>query len=621
MMIWEVLRLFILVIGWSVLLIGGVFVYLKIRSIYADLKRVEFEKLASVTFLGWIITMFSLGVVATAYMFSSPMHGVIVTLPVFILWLITMILLLKIVFRLSIGVRRISNVYEELEKITKERELQIEELEKLNQEIKRFDIILKKSTDAIILSDSNGKIIYTSPSTETVSGFRQEEIVGKDGLSFIHPDDLPIALNLLKSVASEDGKSVDTEVRIKRKNDDWVWVHVVSTNLLNEPGVNAIVSNYRDITRRKVAEEELKMVNNEIKSRLVYDEALLHSMGEGVIATDKDGKITAINKAALRFLGWSKEDLVGKKLDECVVAENSEGVQLDMSNRPISVVLREKVNKVANSDFYYVRQDGTRFPVAMVITPIIINHEIKGAIEVFRDVTIEKALEESQNEFISIASHQLRTPVAAINWYSEMLADSKIGKLTNKQREYLEAITNSNVRLTQLTNELLNASRIESGKTSYNKEPVDVLRLVDDVLEDFDELIKEKSITVKKKYEDNLDNVIADKNVIHLVFQNLISNAVKYTPASGEITIDIKRYEGQLKIIIEDTGYGIPKEEQSKIFTKFFRASNAKTKEPDGTGLGLYIVKSSLDNFGGNITFESSEGKGTKFYVDLPIQG
>ena len=173
--------------------------------------------------------------------------------------------------------------------------------------------------------------------------------------------------------------------------------------------------------------------------------------------------------------------------------------------------------------------------------------------------------------------------------------------------------------MVNLVNALLNVSRLELGTFAVEPKLIELAEFVDVIIKDAKQETKRKKLQVKS-FISGKSTVNVDLNILHIVIQNLISNAIKYTPDKGQITMDINNKDHELLIKIVDSGYGIPKDQQDKVFTKFFRAENIRTQNTDGTGLGLYVVKSMLEKIGGKIWFESEENKGTTFYVDIPLQ-
>lgn len=253
------------------------------------------------------------------------------------------------------------------------------------------------------------------------------------------------------------------------------------------------------------------------------------------------------------------------------------------------------------------------------------------------DASKDKEIDKVKTDFVTIASHQLRTPLSIIKWYADFVIAGDAGELTKEQKHYLKEIYISNERLIELVNALLDVSRIDLGTFSIDPEPTNIISKANEAVKKFSREIKDKEIVIEKVF-DKISNLNLDPRLIKMVFENLISNSVKYTPAKGKIRIVIKKTEKDVLIKVSDSGYGIPKEQQPKIFMKMFRADNARKIEAGGTGLGLYIVKAIIENSGGKMWFESpsldlflekenknaninKENMGTSFFVTIPLTG
>ncbi|MEK7504795.1 MAG: HAMP domain-containing sensor histidine kinase, partial [Patescibacteria group bacterium] len=210
---------------------------------------------------------------------------------------------------------------------------------------------------------------------------------------------------------------------------------------------------------------------------------------------------------------------------------------------------------------------------------------------------------------------------SAISWYAEMLLSGEIGMVNAKQKEYLESLYEANRRMIELVNALLNVSRVDLGTFTIEPEPCDLAALADGVIAELLPAISHKKIELKKNYDPSLGSVSVDPKLTRIIFQNLLSNAVKYTPTGGTVTFYLLKEEGDVLCRVTDTGYGIPSADRTKIFTKLFRSDNVKDKEAEGTGLGLYIIKSIITAAGGSVSFDSLEGQGTTFTVRVPLSG
>jgi signal transduction histidine kinase len=237
------------------------------------------------------------------------------------------------------------------------------------------------------------------------------------------------------------------------------------------------------------------------------------------------------------------------------------------------------------------------------------------------DITKEKEVDKAKTEFVSLASHQLRTPLSSINWYSEMLLSGDAGELNKDQKEFINEIYTGNQRMVSLVNALLNVSRLELGTFAVDPTELDIKKEAHTIVEEIKLIASKKEIEISTNYQEELPTVMTDKNLLGIVITNLLSNAVKYTPDKGSVKLDVTHDDKWISIKVSDTGIGIPEEQQENIFSKLFRADNAKQSDSEGTGLGLYIIKSIADHAGGEISFESKKDKGSTFEFKLPLSG
>ncbi|PLX20633.1 hypothetical protein C0584_05330 [Candidatus Parcubacteria bacterium] len=244
-----------------------------------------------------------------------------------------------------------------------------------------------------------------------------------------------------------------------------------------------------------------------------------------------------------------------------------------------------------------------------------------------------KEIEAAKVDFVSLASHQLRTPLSIIKWYIDYIVSGDAGELKTDQLKYLRETYKANERMIELVNNLLIVSRIDLGTFSIEPKMSNIVSLSDEIVKKFKKEIDSKSIIISKEY-DKVSKINVDPSLIKLVFENLLTNSIKYTPDNGIVKISIKEKDDHVLIKVSDRGCGIPEEEQAKIFTKLFRAENVKRIESVGTGLGLYIVKAIIEKSGGSIWFESPskeifseegdpnlEGLGTTVFIKIPLKG
>jgi PAS domain S-box-containing protein len=352
------------------------------------------------------------------------------------------------------------------------------------------------------------------------------------------------------------------------------------------------------------------------------DDALLASIGDGLMAVGTDGRIVLVNDAFEKIMGWKLSEVQGKKLIDVVTVTDEQGKVAPPAKRLIEATLQKEIKTVTHASQFFTRKDGTVFPVSVTVSPIIAGGVFLGAVEVFRDITKEQEVDKAKTEFVSLASHQLRTPLTSINWYTEMLMAGDAGKITAHQKKYLKEIYNGNQRMVELVNSLLSVSRLELGTFVFEPQPTNVVEVTKDSIKEQEQDAAVRKIELSSVFAKDLPLIPTDPKLLRMVVQNLLSNAIKYTPEEGKITIALAldAQKEHVVLAVADTGYGIPKNQQDRIFSKLFRADNARAKEVEGTGLGLYIVKSVVEHAGGSVWFESEINKGTTFYVALPVK-
>ncbi len=371
---------------------------------------------------------------------------------------------------------------------------------------------------------------------------------------------------------------------------------------------------------------DLQAERNNAVAQSKKDEAILRGIGDGVFALNMKGIITLFNPTAEKVTGYSASEAIGKHYTEILHFQYEKTKKSYYSF--IVNALKGKVTDIPRG-VVLINKHGQSVPVADSAAPFYDSkHRQQGIIVVFRDATKERTFERTKDEFVSLASHQLRTPLSAINWYVELLQDASSGTLTNTQKEYLNQIETGNKRMVDLINSLLNVSRLDLGKLLNNPETVIVHEVIDSLIAELHGSIAEKQIRFKRQTDTSITTMQLDPKLFRMILQNLLSNAIKYTPAKGNVTLSAQFADKKGKQTIQgayvlfavsDTGYGIPASQQQNIFGKMYRAENVQKLGIEGTGLGLYIVKSAAEKMGGRVWFVSEEGKGTTFYALLPI--
>ena len=371
---------------------------------------------------------------------------------------------------------------------------------------------------------------------------------------------------------------------------------------------------YLLLTSRTRAELIANLRTEKLSASKAELEELYENAPVPYLTINKDGEIKACNKATLRFFGVVVEEIYSKNIFGFITEEEKDlADKLKDFFRMDSPINNQEVRLVT-------KKYGTRWvSLSIFLTRDFLTEEKNGLVTVF-DITDQKQLDQAKTEFVSLTSHQLRTPLATIKWYAEMLESPDFGTLNDKQKDYLKRMASVNSEMIDLVETLLNVSKIEIGTLTINKQPTNVPALIDGILVELASQIDKHKIQFVKNYNNALQNINSDPKLLRIVIQNLITNAIKYNKEGGTVTINLEEgaTTGQSSISVSDTGLGIPKDQQNRVFSKLFRAKNVQDVEGgQSTGLGLYLVKSVIEALGGSIGFTSEEGTGTTFILKL----
>jgi two-component system phosphate regulon sensor histidine kinase PhoR len=344
-------------------------------------------------------------------------------------------------------------------------------------------------------------------------------------------------------------------------------------------------------------------------------DALFLSIGEGAIATDEHGNISRVNKAALKILGFKAEDLIGKWYPNTIIAEDIDGNVIPNMERPITQIFLS--GKPIFKRVYYRKKDGTRIPIALTVSPVMLDDKPVGAIEVFRDISEEIEVENVKDEFISIASHQLRTPATVVKQNLGLLIEGFVGKLSPKQQQILKIAYKYNDNQLHTISDLLKVAQADSNEIKLVRQQVNLVSLIEDIVQSQIREYDKKDLTLEFKSSVDEANCKVDPLHIRMVFENLLDNARKYSPEHKRVIISLKKSSTLCIITIEDQGVGIDKKDIPKLFQKFSRVENPLSAV-GGTGLGLYWVKKLITLHNGSIEVSSKLSAGTTFTIKLP---
>jgi len=338
-------------------------------------------------------------------------------------------------------------------------------------------------------------------------------------------------------------------------------------------------------------------------------EAIVRSVASGVVVVNNNGEVMLMNPAAEKLLNTTKEEKIGKPLTEGAKKEQLFSMAKSTSlsgETDIEIDGQEDTKKILRSSSAVIEDE---------------NGQTVGMVMVLNDVTKQKELEEIKTEFISNVTHELRNPIGAIKQSISVILEETAGPLTEPQKKFLSNAKRNLERLGCLIDDILDLAKLEAKNMEINPQPMTIETPIDEVCETLDTWTKNKEISLIKNIQSNLPHVYFDPDRMTQVLMNIVSNAIKFTPKGGSITISAKLSEkkDQVEIDIADTGVGIPKNDLPKIFGRFQQASNKSSGDKSGTGLGLTIAQEIIHLHKGKITVDSEENKGTTFTFTLPL--
>jgi PAS domain S-box-containing protein len=372
--------------------------------------------------------------------------------------------------------------------------------------------------------------------------------------------------------------------------------------------------------------KDVKHLASQLSEVAAKSEIVINAIGDGVIAVDGTGAIQLINPAAQEILGWGKQDALILHYTSILKLADENNNVLDPSQDPIQQVLNTN-QQTRGHKIIGITKSGKKISLSLVASPI--GDVGSGAIAVFRDVTNERAEEREQAEFISTASHEMRTPVASIEGYLGLALNTNTATIDQRARDFILKAHEAAQHLGRLFQDLLDVSKSEDGRMTNTPRVVDIVPFTQTIVQGLTQKAGEKGLALKfvpsegmatergiKKimpvYYINLDN-----DHVREVLDNLIENAIKYTP-NGEVSVDITGQDDKVVISIKDTGLGIPPEDIPHLFQKFYRVNNADRQSIGGTGLGLYLCRRLIEAMQGRLWVESNFGSGSTFFVELP---
>ena len=380
-------------------------------------------------------------------------------------------------------------------------------------------------------------------------------------------------------------------------------------NAINNARLYLLIRDQAERLGSMLREEQIEAAKNE---------AILQSIADGVLVADTHGKIILANMPISQILDTPRNQLLGKKVQELVGFYGASG---DAWAQTIGSWVRNR-QLVEQNTHLVDRLEFEEKVISVQLSPVFANNQFFGTVSIFRDITKEVEVDRVKSEFVSTVSHELRTPMTSIKGYADLMLMGAVGAMSDHQARYLQVIKNNADRLSMLVNDLLDISRIETGKTELNLRPLDVPQIIKQIVNGHlrGRIEHEsKQIEVEMKMAPSLPLINADTGRVTQILTNLMDNAFHYTPENGKITIAAEENGRFVSIHVQDTGIGIAPENMEKIFDRFFRSDDADVQKVAGTGLGLAIVRSLIEMHGGTIHVASVLGEGSSFTVNLPM--
>jgi PAS domain S-box-containing protein len=486
--------------------------------------------------------------------------------------------------------------------------------ENLKQSENRFRAIIEKGTDMKTLSTVNGEMIYGSPSITKVLGYSLKELLHKSAINFIHPDDIPGYMENRKEILQTPGKSVFNQIRLRHKNGNWIWCEGIITNMLHEAGINALVSNYRDISEKKIAEKQQEFDSINLS-------ALINNTKDLMWSVDKDFKLITSNQPF---------DETIRHISGQAIAKGSNILAPGFSPEQLKRFKIFYDRAFSGESFTEIEYTGIPDEIWSEISyhPIRKGVEIIGTACFSRDITERKLSElerikitndlsqrnKDLEEFAYIVSHNLRAPVANILGAANRLSDPG---LSTEKKDLLRNGLNESV--TMLDGVVKDLNHILQVKREINeiKEKVCFSELVDNIKISIKNLIDRDNVEIKYDFSE-IDEFLTLKSYMYSIFYNLISNSIKYRQQQVPGIIEIKshRVNDAMELIFTDNGMGIDLQKKGGQVFGLYKRFHTNI---EGKGIGLFMVKTQVETLGGKISIRSEVNKGTEFKIEFEI--
>jgi PAS domain S-box-containing protein len=480
----------------------------------------------------------------------------------------------------------------------------------------RFRAVFATAGIGIGLADLEGRIVASNPAWQAMLGYSEAELRGLPFTDLAHPDDARASWGHYQELVAGRLDHYEMEARLYRKGGEEVWIHLVSTLVRDAAGRPEFsIGMGENISERKRAEEAREAHARAAEAARGETAAILDATVEAIMLVAPDGTVRSANRRCAELFPLGAVPLAGRPFAE-VRAELAR-----VFDDPSAVdTLGEAV---ADAEGRFTRDLAQRRPerraLELFSAPV---RDAAGAwlgrLFAFRDVTREREVERMKDEFLAMVSHDLRSPLTAIKGYVDLLLAGDVGELLPEQREFLAIVQHNTDRLAGLVTDLLDLARMEAAQIALRHTAMDIARVIREVAASFRPQVAGKRQRLVVRAPRGLPAVWGDTERVTQILTNLISNAHKYTPEGGRITVVAAAAREGIRLEVRDTGIGLSPEDQARLFTRFFRAKNRATQEAGGTGLGLAITRALVEAHGGRIAVQSSPGQGSTFRLTLP---
>jgi PAS domain S-box-containing protein len=474
---------------------------------------------------------------------------------------------------------------------------------------RKFRSIFESALDSIVLTAPDGRLLEANRQTYLNLGYSREELLRLTKLDIHAPQERQRVGEFIDQVM-RDGSAMTESVQLRKDGTHLpVEISARRVDFMGEPAVLCLT---RDITERRMVEEVRKQALEEAEEAREKVDAILKSVGDGLVVSDSSGRIVLMNRAAEHLLGTTLAVASLSHIDALLTEERV---------RQQIVATRTLGKEQAPIEWEVGTQKGVGVQILKVRSMPVRTAQgrLSGTITLLQDVTSERELDRLKDEFISTAAHELRTPLATVMGYVDLLLQKEEHAFSaEEEREFLALVHQKAETLARIIDDLLDLSRIRSGHLVVLKKSwEDLARLIGETVAAYGEM-SQKHAFVLDLPESPL-RFFLDAGKIGQVLENLLSNAVKFSPAGGRITVGARRIDGEVEVSVADEGIGMSPEQMERIFDKFYRV-DASTTAVSGLGLGMNIVKSIVEAHGGSIRVESEKGRGTRVHFTLPLE-